>query len=90
MVNVKKEDGVDDEKQTKFKSEVGKLLHLMRWSRPDIRNIVRECSRRMTACNKNHMKSMLRCMKYCIDIKHRGWTIKPDRKWNGKDQDIEI
>ena len=36
------------------------------------------------------MQSMLRCMKFCVDTKHRGWTMKPERKCIGKDQDIEI
>ena len=47
---------VSSTKQRKFRSGVGKLLHMMRWSRPDIWNAVRECSRRMTECDNNNMK----------------------------------
>ena len=62
----------------------------MRWSRPDIWNAVRECSRRMIVCNDNHMKAMLRIMKYCLDTKDRGWIIKPERAWNGIDKNLEV
>jgi hypothetical protein len=36
------------EKQRDFWSGVGKLLHLSKWSRPDIKNSVQELSRGMT------------------------------------------
>ena len=53
--------------QTKYRSGVGKMLHLMRWSRPEIWNSVRELSRRMVNCSRDHMKAMLRVMKYCVE-----------------------
>jgi hypothetical protein len=34
--------------QTKYRCGVGKLLHMMRWSRPETCNYVRELSRFMT------------------------------------------
>jgi hypothetical protein len=74
----------------KFRSGVGKLLHMMRWSRPEIWNAVRELSRRMSKCNNDHMKAMKRVMKYCVDHPERGWMLKPLRTWNGKDKDFEF
>ena len=62
----------------------------MRWSRPDIWNAVRECSRRMTIANQIHYKAMIRIMKYCIDTPNRGWTLKPNKIWNGKDKEVEF
>ena len=69
------EDGqeVSAEEQSKFRSAVGKLLHMMRWSRPEIYNAVRECSRRMSKASPDHMKAVLRIMKYCAKTKDRGW-----------------
>jgi hypothetical protein len=32
------------DRQKKFRSGTGKLLHMMRWSRPEILDAVRECS----------------------------------------------
>ena len=39
------EQTIPEKKQKKFRSETGKLLHMMRWSRPDILNSVRELSK---------------------------------------------
>ena len=71
------------EQQTKYRSGVGKLLHMMRWSRPEILNAVRELSRYMSGATPAHMKAMLRLMKYCTGTPERGWTLKPNRKWDG-------
>ena len=54
-------------KQTKYRSGVGKLIHLMQWSRPEISNAVRELTMHMGRCNERHVKAMLRVMKYCVD-----------------------
>ena len=51
--------------QRKYQSGVGKLIYLMRWSRPEIYNVVRELTMHMGKCNEFHMKAMLRVMKYC-------------------------
>jgi hypothetical protein len=72
------------EKQTKFRSGVGKLLHLSKWSRPDIANAVRELSRCCGVAKKAHFKALFRVMKYCYDTKEKGWIIKPNRRWDGK------
>ena len=77
---------IDDERQSKYRSAVGKLLHMMRWSRPEIWNSVRECSRRMSRASEDHMKAVLRILKYCADTKERGWELKPNRTWDGKDR----
>ena len=73
-----------------FRSGVGKMLHMMQWSRPEMWNAVRELSRRMSKCNKAHTKAMLRAMKYCQDTKDQGWVLKPTRRWNGKDKTFKF
>jgi hypothetical protein len=64
------EDGetIGKEEQSKYRSGVGKLLHMMRWSRPDILNAVRETSRFMGEANPAHEKAMLRILKYCTNL----------------------
>jgi hypothetical protein len=53
--------------QTKCRRGVGKLLHTMRWSRPEIYNSVRELSRFMTSGTAtSHVKDMRRVMEYCV------------------------
>ena len=65
-------------------------MHMMRWSRPEIWNAVREVSRRMSMANNDHYKAMLRIMKYCTLTPERGWTLRPNRKWNGLDKQFEF
>ena len=73
------------QEQEKYRSGVGKLLHLMRWSRPEIWNAVRELSKHNGKCNEQHMKAMKRVMKYAVDTPNRGWRISPERRWRTGD-----
>jgi hypothetical protein len=80
-VLVKGEDGsqLNAKDQTKYRSGVGKLLHMMRWSRPEIYNSVGELSRFMTSGTTNsHVKAMRRVMEYCVQTSKWGITGKPD------------
>jgi len=54
---------LDEMEQTYFGSGVGKLLHMMRWSRPEVYNAVRGLSRHMQASTAVHVKAMHRVMK---------------------------
>ena len=74
---------LNEKNQKIYRSGVGKLLHLMKWSRPDILNAVRELLRFMMAANPNHLKAMYRVMKYCVDTPERGWFLKPKGVWDG-------
>lgn len=44
----------------------------------------------MSLANSDHMKAMLRILKYCTDTLKRGWKLQPKRKWNGKDYEFEF
>jgi hypothetical protein len=58
------------------------FLHMMRWSRPDVLNSIRELSKHMTAATQTHLKAMYRAMTYCVHTKDRGLTLKPNRTWS--------
>jgi hypothetical protein len=76
--------------QTKYICDVGKLMYMMRWSRPEIYNSVRELSRLMTTGTTTlHVKAMKRVMEYCVATENRGIMLKPDQKWNG-DPEFEL
>jgi len=75
---------VDEKEQTYFRSGVGKLLHMMRWSRPEVYNAIRNLSRHMKASTALHVKSMHRVMKYCVSTPNRGWKLKANRTWDGQ------
>ena len=78
LVKAKPEDCVNDKDQFKYRSGVGKLLHMMRWSRPEILNAVRELSRYMSGASHAHVKALYRTMKYCVGTPNRGLLLKPD------------
>jgi hypothetical protein len=62
---------------------VGKLLHVMRWSRPDVLNAVSELSRFMMVAALQQMKALYRVMSYCVATPNRALELKSERKWNG-------
>ena len=73
--------------QKTYRKGIGKLLHMMRWSRPEMMNRVREMSRgMMTACPR-HLKAMYRTMNYVVATPNRGWMLKPTGPdWDDRDE----
>ena len=69
--------------QIKYQPGVGKLLHMMRWTRPDILNAVQDLSRYMSGAVKAHMVAMKRVMKYCVNTPKRGLLLKLSSEWDG-------
>ena len=93
LVQLQKQEGetpLDAAEQKIYRSGVGKLLHMMKKSRPDILNPVRELSKFMQEATPRHMRAMKRTMAYCVATATRGWLLKPTRKWNGKDSKFEF
>ena len=74
---------LSNEMQSKYRSGTGKLLHLMKWSMPDVLNSVRELSHIMSGVTASYLKVMYDVMQYCVGTKKWGLTLKPDCKWNG-------
>jgi hypothetical protein len=59
------EEPLEEGKQALFRSGVGSLLYLVKHSRPDIANCVRELSKVMDRAGHNHWKALLRAIRYC-------------------------
>ena len=92
--------GRDD--QTTYRRGVGLLLYLIKFSRPDISNTVRELSKVMDGATLGNMKSMLRTIKYVLDTRNRvlsyntseqegsKWVLKSfsDSDWEGSKDNI--
>jgi hypothetical protein len=76
-------DNISDTEQSTYRSGVGKLLHMMKWTRPEIQNAVRELSRYMAGATRAHMNEMYRAMRYCVTTPKRGLLLKPDKEWDG-------
>jgi hypothetical protein len=78
-----KENEMPMERQKKYRSGTGKLLHMMRWTRPEILNAVRECSKFMSGAMEVHMAAMKRVMRYVVTTAARGLKICPNAEWDG-------
>ena len=66
-----------EEVQKRFRSGVGTLLYLVKHSRPDISNSVREHAKVMDSANKYHYKELLRTMKYVVDTRNKALKFAP-------------
>jgi hypothetical protein len=62
---------------------VGMLLYLVKNSRPDISNSVRELSKVADGANEAHFKALLRTIKYVIDTEHLGLLLQPKMNEDG-------
>jgi len=69
--------------QSACRSGVGKLLYLAKWSRPEIKNRVRELSRFMTEATTHHLNAMHKLMKHCVSTPKRGLLLCPSGHWDG-------
>ena len=65
---------VSKEEQKTYISGIGKMLHMMKWSIPDILNSIRKCLMIMICTMETHIKAIT------LD---RGILLKPNEVWNG-------
>jgi hypothetical protein len=86
-----RKEGIDDddillspEEQFRYRSATAVLLHMMRWSRAEVMNAVRDCSRYMQSARKSHNKALDRVMMYCVGTPLRGLLLYPTEKWDGR------
>jgi hypothetical protein len=79
---------INDDFQRKYRSGVGMLLYLTKYSRPDISNIVHELSKFMNAVSWDSYQELLRVIKFIDDTKSFGLKVMPkvddDFSWNLK------
>ena len=72
-----------DEKQSTYRSGVGKMLHMMCWSNSDIYNATRDCSRHIQVGSDEHYEAMQRYMKHCVVNPDEGLVLAPKGEWDG-------
>jgi hypothetical protein len=68
---------IDGNLQSKYCSGVGILLYLIKYSRPDLANVVRELSKCMDVANLAAYKEMLRVVKFVLDTKDCCLKLNP-------------
>jgi hypothetical protein len=74
-----------DEEQKLYQTGVGMLLYLVKYSRPDISNAVREVSKGMKEATPDAMKELKQVVKYVLSTKNLGLKMEPIHikdKWN--------
>jgi hypothetical protein len=72
-----KTEKIDGNLQSKYRSGVGMLLYLIKYSRPDLANVVRELSKCMDGANLAAYKEMLRVVKFVLDSKDYCLKLNP-------------
>jgi hypothetical protein len=78
---------IDDNLQKRFRSGVGMLLYLTKYSRPGLCNVVRELSKCMDGVAMGTYLELLRVIKFVLDTKKFCLKIQPkidDSSWNLK------
>ena len=60
--DVPDEEIISKEEHSKYRTGTSKLLHVTRWSRPDIWNATRELTRAVKDPSRIHYLAMLKCM----------------------------
>lgn len=66
-----------------FRSGVGILLHLVKYTRPESRNCTRELSRVMNVLNKAHLKELYQVIKFILDTEDWKLLIDLDNNRGG-------
>ena len=75
---IEEEEGLSEEEQKEFRSGVGSLLYLLKHSRPELSNSVRELSKVMDRANKAHQKALYRVIRFVEQTKDRRLVLEPN------------
>ena len=91
--SLKPKDGEElfsDELQTEYRSGVGMLLYLVKHSRPDITNAVRELSKCMDKACERSMRELERVIKFVISTSNLGLKIQPKMENDIRDWEMVV
>jgi hypothetical protein len=80
------EPAVDGARRTYYRSEVGKLLHLRRWSRSEMANALRDLTRYKTNTLEMRIEVVHRAVRYATATPNRGLLLAPSGTWHGNPQ----
>jgi hypothetical protein len=87
---IEEHDQMSEKIKTYYRSGVGKMVHLVRWSRPECWNPVRDLSHHMNKPTGINITTMHRVMKYLIASREKGLYIIPDQHWDGRNKNFEF
>ena len=63
--------------QTEFRSGVGMLLYLLKFSRPDLSNPIREVAKVMDGATQGHLKTLYRLIKFTLETRNKALKMEP-------------
>jgi hypothetical protein len=78
-VKPENEDFLKKEETKKYQSGVGSLLYLLKHSRPELSNPIRDLSKCMIGANYDAMKEMYRVIGWVLQHRDIGLKIEPQR-----------
>ena len=66
------------EEQAMYQSGLGKLIHLMTWTCPEISYAARELSKYLKKAKKSHVLAMYHLFHHVLATKERGLVLEPN------------
>jgi len=75
---------ISKEDQKIYRSAVGTLLYLLKYSRPCLANPLRELSKALDGASQGTFKELKRVIKFVLDTADYGLKIQPDPEQEGK------
>ena len=79
---------ITPEQQKIYRSGVGMLLYLVKHSRPDIANAVRELSKALDGTSPAAYKELMRVLKFVLDTRNMSLKIQPNKQDSLTEWDI--
>jgi len=68
---------ITGEMQKRYRSGVGSLIYLVKHTRPNLSNSVRELAKVLDSATEAHLKFLVRAIKYTLDTKKYALQMKP-------------
>jgi Reverse transcriptase (RNA-dependent DNA polymerase) len=84
------EDALDSKLHSEYRAGVGKLIYLMKKTRHEISNAVRELSKQVQSPGIVHLKNMYRVMKHVASTSEKGKMLKPGVTWDGNKNTLKF
>ena len=76
------EELLDDKGQFKYRSGVGSLMYLLKHSRPELSNWIRQLSKALGKATAKHKKEMERIIHWVLNTANKGLKIAPKVQYN--------
>ena len=71
---------ISSEEQTRYRSGIGMLLYLVKYSRPDLSNDVRELSKVNSGATSEHVRSLVQVINFTLDTRNKGLVYHVAKK----------